>query len=140
MLNETQLVVPKVHEMHTRAASALATESALEQAEGGAGAEESATKLLERKEAFKAALLALWHWIHLVFAPGAVASLPSGVLAVNGGGEELVEREEGTDREVAGLGVSTLTAAAVAAAKGSLPRFPADAPFLTVSFMPLSCL
>ena len=100
MLNETQLVVPKVHEMHTRAASALATESALEQAEGGAGAEESATKLLERKEALKAALLALWHWIHLVFAPGAVASLPSGVLAVNGGGEELGEKEEGTVGEV----------------------------------------
>ena len=77
-----RLVVPHVQAALVRAAAAASAQ--------GAG-----------KETLKAVLLALWHWLHLVIAPGALAPLPPIALPED------------------------MSAAAALGAGGQTPRFPA---------------
>ena len=67
-----------------------------EAGEGGAGAQ------VKRKEALKASLLALWHMLHLIVAPGAVAALDPVALAaadIAPGNERGRESGEGGGRD-----------------------------------------
>ena len=103
-------------------------QAAMARRSAGAAADAPAQK----KEALKAALLAFWHWLHLVVAPGAVATLDPVALAAGGfvpsegsseGGHRL--REE---HGIAGAeGVVEGSQGKMAAAAGCglrLPRFP----------------
>jgi hypothetical protein len=101
-----QLVVPHVQAAHLRAAAAAATavssaappangtatgdeahareaggEGGAASAAGAGGAPLSGHKAPAGKETLKAVLLALWHWLHLIIAPGALAPLPPIALA-----------------------------------------------------------